>query len=304
MRRDSWQTHFAKAVDGFDPEYPRMDLPGPDGTVTKVEMHFQIVNAKLRAKGRIGQRDVLFLKQHAPGPFKLTMPSPNLVARAGYRPGVTDLAYPLYQDLLNDVVTITREEMVALADDGTSYIQLDEGFAYYVSTLAQRLAKVQDLERALEADIAAENKCYDAVNGRTTVAMHICRGSRNSFSSADEKGYDWLAERLFNALHVDRFLLEYDLDYDAGFSPLRFMPKGKIAVLGLISTKTSRVESVDELCRRIDQASKYCPVDQLALTTQCGFQAAADRDGAHVDFAAQWQKLEVMMSTAHKVWKE
>ena len=301
MRRDAWQTNFAHAVEGFDPKYPILDLPGPDGTITKLVMHTQIINGKIRRKGRIAKEDATFLKQHSPGPFKVTMPSPNYVSRMGYRSGITDRPYSLFQDLLNDVTDIIRSEMISLADDGASYIQLDEGFVYYISALLQQQVAVSGLERALVADIAAENACYDAVRDRITVAMHVCRGSRVSWMHGD-KGYDWLAEHLFNALHVDRFLLEYDLDYDHGFAPLRFLPKGKVVVLGLISTKEPRIESIDELRRRIDEAAKHCPLDQLALTTQCGFQAAADRNGAHIGFDEQWRKIEVMAETARKVW--
>lgn len=301
MRRDAWQTNFAHAVDGFDPVYPTMELPGPDGTITKLEMHTQIINGKLRRKGRIAQTDATFLKKHSPGPFKITMPSPNYVSRIGYKPGVSDKPYPLFQDLLNDATDIIRAEMIALADDGASYIQLDEGFVYYISSILQKQVSVKDLEQALVADIAAENACYDAVRDRITVAMHVCRGSRINWMHGD-KGYDWLAERLFNALHVDRFLLEYDLDYDHGFAPLRFLPKGKVVVLGLISSKEPKIETVDELRKRIDEAAKHCPLDQLALTSQCGFQAAADRNGAHINFDQQWRKMEVMAETVRKVW--
>lgn len=301
MRRDAWQTNVAHAVDGFDPKYPILELPAPDGTVTKLEMHTQIINGKIRRKGRIAQADAAFLKQHSPGPFKITMPSPNYVSRMGHRAGITDKAYPVYQDLLNDVTKVVRDEMKALVDDGASYIQLDEGFVYYVSDILQKQVTVNDLEKALIADIAAENACYDAVRDRVTVAMHVCRGSRISWMHG-AKGYDWLAERLFNALNVDRFLLEYDLNYDDGFEPLRFLPKGKVVVLGLISSKEPRVESPDEIARRIDAAAKYCPLEQLALTTQCGFQAAADRDGAHIGYQEQWRKIELMMQTARKVW--
>jgi 5-methyltetrahydropteroyltriglutamate--homocysteine methyltransferase len=301
MRRDAWQTNVAHAVDGFDPEYPILELPGSDGKVTKLTMHTQTINGKIRRKGRIAQEDAAFLKQHSPGPFKITMPSANYISRMGYRSGITDKVYPQHQDLLNDVTDIVRSEMKALVDEGVAYIQLDEGFVYYVSEILQKQVAVNDLEKALLADIAAENSCYDAVRDRVTVAMHVCRGSRVSWMHG-AKGYDWLAERLFNSLNVDRFLLEYDLNYGDGFEPLRFLPKGKVAVLGLISSKEPRVESSDEIARRIDAAAKYCPLEQLALTTQCGFQAAADRDGAHIGIDEQWKKISLMSEVSRRVW--
>ena len=301
MRRDAWQTNFAHAADGFDPKYPILELPGPDGKIAKLEMHTQIINGKITRKGRIAEQDAVFLKKNSPGPYKITMPSPNYIARMGYRPGITDKVYSDFSVLHSDVTGIIRGEMEALVADGASYIQLDEGFVYYVSSLLQSQIKVADLEKALVADIAAENSCYDAVRDRATVAMHVCRGSRVSWMHG-EKGYDWLAERLFNTLHVDRFLLEYDLEYEHGFEPLRFLPKGRVVVLGLISSKDGNLESVDKLCRRIDQAAKYCPLEQLALTSQCGFQAAADLNGAHMGTTEQWAKIKLMGDVARKVW--
>lgn len=303
MRRDAWQTHFAHAVEGFDPNYPVLEFSTPDGRMTKVELHTQTINGKIRRKGRIAEEDAVFLKQNSPGPFKITMPSPSYVSRIGHRVGITDKVYPVYQDLLDEVTKIVRDEMKALVDDGASYIQLDQGFVYYLSDRLQKELIVDDLEKALLADVAAENACYDAVRDRVTVAMHSCRGSRiRSRIEHHTKGYDWLAERLFNTLNVDRFLLEYDINYEDGFEPLRFLPKGKVAVLGLISSREPRVENLDEIARRIDAAAKFCPLEQLALSPQCGFQGAADRDGAHIGYDEQWRKIELMMQTARKVW--
>jgi 5-methyltetrahydropteroyltriglutamate--homocysteine methyltransferase len=301
MRRDAWQTGFAHAVDGFDPKYPILELKSPDGSVAKLQMHTQIINGKIRRKGRLTEREAQFLKKNSPGPFKVTMPSPNYIARMGYRSGITDKIYPDQGQLHSDVTEVVRQEMKALVADGTAYIQLDEGFVYYVSETAQTWATVTDIEKALLADIAAENSCYDAVRDEVTVAMHVCRGSRTSWMHG-AKGYDWLAERLFTGLNVDRFLLEYDLDYENGFEPLRFLPKGKVAVLGLISSKEPRIENADEIARRIDEAAKFCSLDQLAVTSQCGFQAAADPDGAHISYEQQWRKIEVMMQVARNVW--
>jgi 5-methyltetrahydropteroyltriglutamate--homocysteine methyltransferase len=131
--------------------------------------------------------------------------------------------------------------------------------------------------------------------------MHLCRGSRISWLDG-EGGYDWLAERLLDQLRVDRFLLEYDTEQVGGFAPLRFLPKGKVVVLGLISSKKPQLERRDDVLRRIDDAAKVVPVDQLALSTQCGFQGAADRDGAHMDLDAERRKLELVVACARAVW--
>jgi len=301
MRRDAWQTVFSEAVEGFVDDYPIVENRRPDGTTVKVEMHTKSVRGKLRAVGRLAGADAAYLKQHSPGPFKITLPSPAYTARGGYRPaGANDAAYRSREDLLRDTTTILRDEMTALVKDGASYIQLDEGFTHHLTAAANRDAAAA--EKELATDIAAENECYDAVRtDAVTVAMHVCRGSRVSWHHGPGH-YDWLAEHLFNTLHVDRFVLEYDTDIVGGFEPLRFLPKGKVVVLGIVSSKEPRLETRDELIRRIEEAAKYCSIDQLALTSQCGFQAAADRDGAHLDFDSQWRKLELIADTARHVW--
>jgi 5-methyltetrahydropteroyltriglutamate--homocysteine methyltransferase len=301
MRRDAWQTVFSQAVGGFVDQYPIMAIERPDGSKINVQMHTKTVRGKLCALGRLAQDDAMFLKDHAPGPFKVTLPSPANIARGSFRPGVTNSAiYPDRHALLRDTTVIVRDEMKALVEDGASYIQLDEGFTYHLTATDSK--DVATAERDLARDIAAENECHDAVRSEAvTVAIHICRGSRVAWTHG-LGGYDWLAERLFDALRVDRFVLEYDTASLGGFEPLRFLPKGKVVVLGLVSSKEPRLESRDELLRRIDAAAKFCSVDQLALTSQCGFQGSATRDGAHLDLDTQWRKLERIVETAREVW--
>lgn len=301
MRRDAWQTVFSQAVDGFVERYPVAELARSDSIKVPVQLHTKAVRSRMRPVGRLAQRDAAYLKRYAPGSFKITLPSPATIARGGFRPGVTDPSvYPDREALLLDATAIVRDEMSALVGNGAAYIQLDEGFTHHLfgSAGKDRAAAEQDLA----GDITAENVCHDAVRSdQVTVAIHICRGSRVSWLTGTG-GYDWLAERLFDALHVDRFLLEYDTSGIGGFEPLRFLPKGKVAVLGLVSTKDPRVETRDELLRRLDDATKFCSIDQLALTSQCGFQGAAARDGAHLDEATQWQKLELVCELAREVW--
>jgi 5-methyltetrahydropteroyltriglutamate--homocysteine methyltransferase len=300
MRRDAWQTVFSQAVSGFVDQYPIVETARPDGTKARIQMHTKAARGKLRAIGRLAGTDAAFLRAHAPGPFKVTMPSPAYVARGSFRPGISDAVYADREALLRDATDIVRNEMIALVEDGCSYIQLDEGFVYHLTAAASQDAVAA--EKDLATDIAAENACHDAVRSdNVTVAIHICRGSRVAWSHGPGS-YDWLAERLFDALHVDRFLLEYDTDIVGGFEPLRFLPKGKTVVLGLVSSKEPRLETRDELKRRIDEAAHYCALDQLALTTQCGFQGAAQRDGAHIDYDAQWRKLELIVETTREVW--
>lgn len=303
MRRDAWMTGFSAAVEGFVSEYPTVEQRKPDGTMVPVVVHYKPIQERLRQVKRLTEHEVTFLKEHAPGPFKITMPSPSGIARRVYRPGISHQAYPTQEELQQDLVGIISGEMLQLASEGVAYVQLDLGFNVYVDN--ERFEELEragnNPEEALKRDIAADNSCYDLLPDGVIRAMHLCRGSRTSWSGGTG-GYDWLAERLFDQLHVDRFLLEYDTERSGGFEPLRYMPKGKITVLGLVSSKAPQLEKQETLLRRIEEAAKFCPIDQLALSPQCGFQGAADRDGAHMTIDEQRRKLELVVETARKVW--
>jgi 5-methyltetrahydropteroyltriglutamate--homocysteine methyltransferase len=306
MRRDAWMTNFSQAVAGFEDHYPVREERRPDGTVASVTYHAKAVRARLHQHQRIAGVDAAFMREHSPGPFKITLPSPSSVTRMGFRPGLTDAVYANREELHRDAVAIVRGELQALVKDGATYLQLDEGFNSYVDPDWRRnlLSQGRNPEQVLEQDITADNACYDAISDSgVTRAMHLCRGSRVKwhFGAGD---YNWLAERLFERLHVDRFLLEYDTEQAGGFEPLRFVPKGKIVVLGLVTVKQPQLEGQDDLLRRIEEAAHYCPIEQLALSTECGFQGAADRDGAHLTIDQQWRKLELVADTARKVWAD
>lgn len=304
MRRDAWQTVLSAAVDGFEENYPVFDSVAADGTVLRLQRHNKAIIAKLKQKGRLAEIDAAFLRKHAPGPFKITMPSPAMIARHSYRKGVTEKAYPDLADLREDLGAIVIGEMKALAQEECAYIQLDEGFTIYSdpARLDHLVEQGVDADQALEEDIALENSCYDAARKPgLTLAMHLCRGSRSG-QLRGKGGYDWLAERMFQGLHVDRYLLEYDSERVGGFEPLRHVPSGKIAVLGLVSSTNPQIESRDELLSRIDSAAKFCPIERLAISSQCGFQASATRDGAHMSFDDQRRKLELIGNVAREVW--
>ena len=301
FRRDAWQTDLSDAVEGFVEEYPVVKQTLPDGRVVELEMHTKAVKGRVRAVRRITASFVPFLKQHSPGPFKVTLPSPAMAARGGFQKGVTDAVYPTRHELLADFLPVYQDEMRALAADGVAYVQMDEGFISYVNDNWREGLRAQGLdpERELAADIAAENACWDLLDPQRTVrAMHICRGSRTAVRGSG--GYEWLAEHLFDQLHVDRFLLEYDSELVGGFEPLRFLPKGKTVVLGLVTSKDPRLESEDQLLRRIEEAGKYAPVEQLAISPQCGFGGSADN--AFMTPDEQWRKLELVVRVADRVW--
>ena len=164
----------------------------------------------------------------------------------------------------------------------------------------------KDPERMLADQIEFENQCYDAVRGQDVrLAAHLCRGSRSrapkpALTDPDRQGrdFDWLAERLFDQLHADRFLFEWD----SGFQALRFLPRDKVVVLGIVSSLTPELESQDRLLRSIEAAAKHCSVEQLALSSQCGFQGSGTRDGAHMSIDEEKRKHELIVDTARKVW--
>ncbi len=300
-RRGTFYSDLAEAVGGFVLKSGPLEWRGPGGGVAIIQRG--VVGGKLRQKRRITAHETGFMKEHAPGPFKVTIPSPNFSAGASYIPGLTDQFYPTRSDLLRDLVSIVVGEVKAVADEGVPYIQIDEpSYTCYVDE-GQRQEMRQagiDLDRALEEAIAADNACLDGARREgVTLAVHLCRGnSRSQWIS--EGGYDPIAERLFSSLQVDRFLLEYDTERSGGFQPLRFVPKGKTVVLGLITTKEGRLEPQDELLRRIEEASKYVPLEYLAISPQCGFASVAA--GNLLSWDEQRRKLELVAATARKVW--
>lgn len=256
-----------------------------------------MVGAKLRQIRRLTAHEAGFLQRHAPGPFKITMPGVMTRALAWYKPGVTDKFYPAPQDLVEDFTAMLQHEVRALLDEGVSYIQLDS--LYYVMGLADPQRR-HNLEQELDAVIAADNASLQgARQPGVTVGLHMCRGNNRS-AWITTGGYEAIAEKAFNLLDVDRFLLEYDTERAGGFEPLRFVPKGKTVVLGLISSKEPALESPDLLLRRIDEASQYIDIENLALSPQCGFASTAP--GNLLTWDDQRRKLELVVQTAHKVW--
>jgi len=229
FRRDAWQTDISDAVEGFVEQYPVVKRTLPDGQVVELEMHTKAVKDRLTQIRRITQGFLPFLQQHAERSFKVTMPSLAMVSRGGFKIGLSDRVYPTRHSLMADLLPIYQAEMRALASDSVPYVQMDEGFIAYVRPDWREELRAQGLdpEQELAADIAAENACWDLLPADTVVrAVHMCRGSRTTERGSGD--YEWLAERLFDQLRVDRFLLEYDSDRVGGFEPLKFLPKGNI----------------------------------------------------------------------------
>ena len=302
LRRESWSSGPAAAIEGFVDSDATVTWTGPDGKRVEELAHSVYAVSKLRLRRRITGVESGFLRKEAGGPYKITMPSPALAAFMFFKPGMAPGIYDTPDELMQDLIEIQKTEFTALVADGAAYLQIDEGFTPYVGDdwRAQMKSAGMDPDKALSRVIDAENQLYASVpRDRVTLAIHICRGnsrSRYVFSG----GYEAMAEQVFNRLQVDRFLLEYDSERAGGFEPLRHLPKGKVAVLGLITTKSGAMETEDLLLRRIEEAARYVPIEQLALSPQCGF--ASVKEGNNIAFDEQRRKLELTVKVAEKVW--
>ena len=256
--------------------------------------------ARLRLTRNHPLEEYQFTRRVASRPAKVTLMGPDRVCQM-FDAEASRSIYPDVDSFLADVVSIQRRMLSELVQAGCTYVQIDEpSYTGYVDppTLERMRARSEDPAANLERAIDADNSVLAGLRG-ATFGLHICRGNRASMWHR-EGTYDAIAERLFTGLNYHRLLLEYDTERAGTFEPLRFVPKGTIAVLGLITTKTGRVETVDELRRRIDEASRYLPIEQLALSPQCGF--ASGIAGNLLTENEQWRKLDVMLETARQVW--
>jgi 5-methyltetrahydropteroyltriglutamate--homocysteine methyltransferase len=244
--------------------------------------------------------DFRFTQSLTERPVKITLIGPDRIQQC-YDADGSRSVYPNTDEFLRDVVTVERQMLGELAQAGCRYVGIDEpGYTAYVDgdSIAAMRARGEEPMATMERSMRADNEVIANCPGMT-FGIHICRGNRQSMWHREGK-YDAIAEKLFNGLNHQRLLLEYDTERAGGFEPLRFVPKGKIAVLGLITTKVGRVESVDELRRRIDDAARFLPLEQLALSPQCGF--ASSIRGNLLSEDEQFRKLDAMLQTAAKVW--
>ena len=261
---------------------------------------------KIVQKKRLTDHEVDFLKRHAPGDIKVTLPTANQFPAICYKKGLSEKAYPNHSAFLWDIVPIIRAEIQALVADGVKYIQLDAPrYSYYIDPKWRQHIQQEmglDPEEALDEAVRADNACLEGSRKPgVTLAIHLCRGNNRSQWYASG-GYDLIAEKLFNQLDVDLFLLEYDSDRAGTFEALRFVPRNKAVVLGLVSSKLPELESEEELTRRIEEASRYIPLENLAVSPQCGFASAME--GNLLTENDQWRKLRLVVDTARQVWKD
>ncbi|HTT24683.1 MAG TPA: cobalamin-independent methionine synthase II family protein [Candidatus Sulfotelmatobacter sp.] len=270
LRRRNFMSDFVDAVAGFDTaKAVSRSWSGhtKSGSVSSVT---GVVTSKLRQMTSLTGRELPFLETHAHGNIKVTLPSANQFPAISYQRGITDKIYPTPSDLLWDIVAIMKREMQSLSSQGISYVQIDAPrYSYYIDAKWRewiRKEMLQDPQAALLESVDADNACFAAARRPgVTLAIHLCRGNNQSHWYA-EGGYDAIAEQLFGTLDVDRFLLEYDDERSGSFEPLRFVPPGKIVVLGLISSKRPKLEDKVTLIRRINEASRYIPLENLALS--------------------------------------
>lgn len=301
FRRGAFLTDIHDAVEGFVRERVVLEWRGPgagaEGSAAPV------VGGRLRPRRLLVKHEADFLAQHAGAPYKVAVPMPSQLAAVGYKPGVTDKAYPDRAELLADFVALIRRELEALIAAGVPYIQLDAPFYTYYADPAMRerlRGAGLDPDQAFQDAVAADTACLaDLSGGDSVIAVHLCRGNSRSRWIA-EGGYDQIAEQLFGALPVDAFLLEYDSPRAGDFAPLRYVPAGKTVVLGLVTTKDPALETPDDLRRRIDEAARYVPLDNLALSPQCGFASTAAGNLLTPD--EQWRKLALVAAVARQVW--
>jgi len=244
--------------------------------------------------------DYRFAQSLTDRPVKVTLIGPDRIQQC-YDSEASRSVYASTDEFLHDVVAVERQIIEQLAQAGCRYVGIDgPGYTAYIDpdSLAAMRSRGEEPVAVMERSINADNEVIrnfpDVVFG-----IHICRGNRQSMWHR-EGHYDAIAEKLFNGLDHERLLLEYDTERAGTFEALRFVPKGKLVVLGLITTKVGRVESVDELRRRIDEAARYLPLEQLAISPQCGF--ASSIRGNLLTEEEQFRKLDVMLETAAKVW--
>ena len=233
-------------------------------------------------------------------PAKVTLIGPDRISQR-FDWQNSKAIYPSMDAFLADVVKIQKEVIRGLVEAGCRYVQIDApGYTAYVDppSLQAMRDRGEDPEENFSRSLKADNQVLEGFDG-VTFGIHLCRGNQRSMWHR-EGSYDDIAERLLNELKHDRFLFEYDTPRAGGFEPLRFLPKGKVVVLGLVSTKVPQLEKVDELKRRIDAASKYAPLEQLAISPQCGF--SSDVVGNLISEDDQRRKLEIVVETARQVW--
>jgi len=315
-RRLNFQDSFGESVSGYDAGRPtlefyekrveggsplqRWEIPDQGEHKGTAVAQRRPAAEKIRLARNVPAEEFEFLHQTARKPAKVALIGPDRVAQR-FDWQNSKAVYSGLDEFIADVVQIEREIIRGLIDAGCHYVQIDApGYTAYVDapSLEAMRSRGEDPQENFNRSLQADNAVLEGFDD-VTFGIHLCRGNQRSMWHR-EGTYDEIAERLLNELKHDRFLFEYDTPRAGGFEPLRFLPKGKIMVLGLVSTKVPRLETLDELKRRIDEAARYVPLEQLAISPQCGF--SSDVVGNLISEDDQKRKLEVVVETARQVW--
>ncbi|HEY7318339.1 MAG TPA: methionine synthase [Candidatus Binatia bacterium] len=295
-RRNVNLTPFERAEQNFDEAGPAIITRRP--AVKRLELVDNLPLEEFRFAHSVSRK-----------PVKVTLLSPDRIVQR-FKWETSQTVYRDLDDFVADVVAIERQIIAELAEAGCSYIQLDApGYTAYVDqvSLGRMRSRGEDPEQNIQRSINADNALIEGFSG-VVFGIHVCRGNARTIDPNTgrlvpqwhrEGHYDAIAERLFNGLKHHRLLLEYDSERAGGFEPLRFVPKDKVVVLGLVTTKSSELESIDDLKRRIDGATRYLPLDQLALSPQCGFGGI---DSKMMSEDEMWRKFDRIVETAADVW--
>ena len=315
-RRLNFQDSFGESVVGYDAGRPslgfyekrvegssplrRWEIPDHGEQKGTAVAQRRPVAEKIRLGRNVPADEFRYLKQVAQKPGKVALIGPDRISQRFDWQNSTAV-YSGLDEFVADVVKVEREIVGGLAEAGCRYVQIDApGYTAYVDqpSLAAMQSRGEDPKENFSRSLRADNALIENFP-EITFGIHLCRGNQRSMWHR-EGTYDDIAERLLNELKHDRFLFEYDTPRAGGFEPLRFLPKGKVIVLGLVSTKVPQLETVDELKRRIDEASRYVPLEQIAISPQCGF--SSDVVGNLITEDDQRRKLEVVVETARQVW--
>lgn len=300
--RGSWFGFFFERMSGFRLEPSAFKFK--DGHGQSFEWPTCFACERIKRHGGITTEEYLRLRKLTRETPKVTMPSPSAFHFFRLNAAVDPKVYPDAEQYWEDLIEVYRSEIADLAALGCSYIQLDEvplAMLCDPSIQEQVSGMGSDPQAVIRRYVDVLERILSAAPPSMTVGIHLCRGNFRSRWMA-EGGYEPIAERLFNAPKIDAFFLEYDSERAGDFSPLRFMPKGKVAVLGLISSKTAALEPAADLKKRIDQASKFVPLDQLSLSPQCGFASVAG--GNTVTEADERAKLKLVVDVAADIWRD
>jgi 5-methyltetrahydropteroyltriglutamate--homocysteine methyltransferase len=302
FRRRNFQDSFGNAVSGYDaPAMTGKDFRDPAlwrAAVERLKLRKNVVLDEYKAAAAMTER-----------PVKVSLIGPDRIAQR-FAWERSQAVYKDIDDFISDVVAIQRQMIRELVDAGCRYVHMDApGFTAYVDKVSRERmrARGEDPEENLDRAIRAENAVIEGFPG-VTFGLHVCRGNPRGVDAQGkvqaqwhrEGRYDSIAEKLFSGLKHQRLLLEYDTERAGTFEPLRFVRKGTVAVLGVVTTKSEEVETVDSMRRKVEAASKYLPVEQLAVSPQCGFSSGVGVP--QLSEQVEWRKFEVLLRTAEAVW--